>query len=194
VTNPKTQAEAEAKFKRKQGRATEASQAMSDYHAAAHATREKTTRLRKLREAKEVAETKAQKRTMKSAGASERDQRLPQRLTASESRVAGHPRKRPDKPAPRTCPAAALIEECRTRTHLHINLPIRLLNKWHICPAFPSIPSDQVRATQMIPIPCELRTNMDRVRVSNERRINPGRRLGGWEGFISVYSLGRLRS
>lgn len=49
-------AEAEAKFKRKQGRATEASQATSDYHAAARATREKTTRLRELREAKEATD------------------------------------------------------------------------------------------------------------------------------------------
>ncbi len=55
----KTQAEAEAKFKRKQGQITQAWQAMSDYHAAAHATREKTARLRKLREAKEAADAKA---------------------------------------------------------------------------------------------------------------------------------------
>jgi hypothetical protein len=31
---------------------------MADYHAAAHATREKTARLRKLREAKEAADAK----------------------------------------------------------------------------------------------------------------------------------------
>ncbi len=62
-------AEAEAKFKRKQGHATEASRAMSDYHAAAHATREKTARLRKLREAKEAADAKARTEnpTVKSA-------------------------------------------------------------------------------------------------------------------------------
>lgn len=57
--NPKTQAEAEAKFKRKQGHAREATQAMSEYEAAASATREKTARLRKLREAKEAADAKA---------------------------------------------------------------------------------------------------------------------------------------
>jgi hypothetical protein len=70
VTNPKneTQAEAETKFKRKQGQATQASQAMSDYQAAAHATRQKTARLRKLREEKEAADAKAtKKRSVKSA-------------------------------------------------------------------------------------------------------------------------------
>jgi hypothetical protein len=56
--NAKSRTEAEAKFKRKQGQATEASQAVTDYHAAAHATREKTARLRKLREAKEAADAK----------------------------------------------------------------------------------------------------------------------------------------
>jgi hypothetical protein len=68
LKNAKT-AEAEAKFKRKQGQATEASQATSDYHAAAHATREKTARLRKLREAKEAADAKAktEKSNVKSA-------------------------------------------------------------------------------------------------------------------------------
>ncbi len=68
LKNAKT-AEAEAKFKRKQSHATEASRAMSDYHAAGHATREKTARLRKLREAKEAADAKAEteKPTVKSA-------------------------------------------------------------------------------------------------------------------------------
>jgi uncharacterized protein YidB (DUF937 family) len=56
------------KFKRKQGQATQASQGMSDYHAAAHATRQKTARLRKLREEKEAADAKATKRrSVKSA-------------------------------------------------------------------------------------------------------------------------------
>jgi hypothetical protein len=53
VTNRKKQrARAE---KRKQDQSTEASRAMADYHAAARATREKTARLCKLREAKEIA-------------------------------------------------------------------------------------------------------------------------------------------
>jgi hypothetical protein len=57
--NKQTQAEAESKFKRKQGQAREATQAMADYESAAVATREKTARLRKLREAKEAADAKA---------------------------------------------------------------------------------------------------------------------------------------
>ena len=52
-------ADAESKFKRKQGQAREATQAMADYEAGQAATREKTARLRKLREAKEAADAKA---------------------------------------------------------------------------------------------------------------------------------------
>lgn len=53
------QAEAESKFKRKQGQAREATKAMADYEIAQTATREKTARLKKLREAKEAADAKA---------------------------------------------------------------------------------------------------------------------------------------
>ena len=53
------QADAESKFKRKQGQAREATQAMADYESRQAATREKTARLKKLREAKEAADAKA---------------------------------------------------------------------------------------------------------------------------------------
>ena len=49
-------AKAEASFKRKETQAREATKAMSDYEAAHVATREKTARLKKLREAKEAAD------------------------------------------------------------------------------------------------------------------------------------------
>jgi hypothetical protein len=57
----KERTEAEAKFKKTQKaqRATEGSQAMSEYVAAGHAVRAKTARLRELRLAKEAADKKA---------------------------------------------------------------------------------------------------------------------------------------
>jgi hypothetical protein len=50
---------AELKFKKKEIEAREASKAMADYHASLNAEREKTARLRALREAKEAAEAAA---------------------------------------------------------------------------------------------------------------------------------------
>jgi myo-inositol-hexaphosphate 3-phosphohydrolase len=55
-----TQSEAEAKFKRRQDQARDGMKAAVEYEAAASATREKTARLRALREAKEVADAKAE--------------------------------------------------------------------------------------------------------------------------------------
>lgn len=57
--NPIAQQEAEAKFKRKQMLARDASKAMAEYEAAQAATREKTARLKKARLAKEAAEAQA---------------------------------------------------------------------------------------------------------------------------------------
>jgi hypothetical protein len=50
---------AELKFKKKEIEAREASKAMADYRASLNAEREKTARLRALREAKEAAEAAA---------------------------------------------------------------------------------------------------------------------------------------
>ena len=54
----RTQAEAQLKKTQKAQRATEGSQAMSEYVAAGHAVRAKTARLRELRLAKEAADKK----------------------------------------------------------------------------------------------------------------------------------------
>jgi hypothetical protein len=56
----RTQAEAQFKRTQKAQRATEESQAMSEYVAAGHAVRAKTARLRELRLAKEAADKKAE--------------------------------------------------------------------------------------------------------------------------------------
>jgi hypothetical protein len=53
------QARAEASFKRKEQQAREGRQAMAEYEAAGKAMREKTARLRKLREEKEAADRAA---------------------------------------------------------------------------------------------------------------------------------------
>lgn len=53
------QALAEAKFKRKEVQARDANKAVAEYEAAAVATREKTTRLKELRLAKEDADRAA---------------------------------------------------------------------------------------------------------------------------------------
>ena len=54
----RTKAEAQFKQTQKAQRATEGSQAMSEYVAAGHAVRAKTARLRELRLAKEAADKK----------------------------------------------------------------------------------------------------------------------------------------
>ena len=61
ANHSKARTEAEAKLKKTQKaqRATEGSQAMSEYVAAGHAVRAKTARLRELRLAKEAADKKA---------------------------------------------------------------------------------------------------------------------------------------
>ena len=61
ANHSKARTEAEAKLKKTQKaqRATEGSQAMSEYVAAGHAVRAKTARLRELRPAKEAADKKA---------------------------------------------------------------------------------------------------------------------------------------
>jgi hypothetical protein len=53
-------AEAELKFKRREDRARDGVKAAGEYEAAAVATREKTTRLKALREAKEAADAAAE--------------------------------------------------------------------------------------------------------------------------------------
>ena len=55
-THKPAKAEAEAKFKRRQDQARDGMKAAAEYEAAAVATREKTARLRALREAKETAD------------------------------------------------------------------------------------------------------------------------------------------
>ena len=57
---------AELKFRKKEIEAREASKAMADYHAGLIAQREKTARLRALREAKQAAEAAA--RAAKASG------------------------------------------------------------------------------------------------------------------------------
>ena len=59
-TPTKTTQEAEAKFKRRQDQARDGMKAAAEYEASAIATREKTARLRALREAKETADAKAE--------------------------------------------------------------------------------------------------------------------------------------
>ena len=59
-TPTKTTQEAEAKFKMRQDQARDGMKAAAEYEAAASATREKTARLRALREAKEAADAKAE--------------------------------------------------------------------------------------------------------------------------------------
>ena len=54
-----TQAQAEAKFKRKEVQTRDANKAVAEYEAASIAMREKTTRLKKLRLAKEDADRTA---------------------------------------------------------------------------------------------------------------------------------------
>jgi hypothetical protein len=53
---------AEAKFKRKEVQARDASKAMAEYEAAQVATRQKTARLKELREAKEAADRETAER------------------------------------------------------------------------------------------------------------------------------------
>ena len=55
------QARAEASFKRKEERVREGKVAMAEYEASTRATRDKTTRLRELRLAKEAADLEAAK-------------------------------------------------------------------------------------------------------------------------------------
>jgi hypothetical protein len=57
--NTKDMERAQAAFHKKEIRAREGVSATADYKAAAHAEREKTARLRKLREAKEAADRAA---------------------------------------------------------------------------------------------------------------------------------------
>jgi hypothetical protein len=59
MQSKEAQARAEAAFKRKELQAREASKAMAEYQAARVAEREKTARLRLLREAKEAADAAA---------------------------------------------------------------------------------------------------------------------------------------
>jgi hypothetical protein len=60
ATNPKeAQDRAEASFKKKEHQAREASKAMAEYEAAGRAQRDKTARLKLLREAKEAADAEA---------------------------------------------------------------------------------------------------------------------------------------
>lgn len=59
TNNKETQARAEASFKRKEQQARDGKLATAEYEAASTATREKTARLRKLREAKEAADLAA---------------------------------------------------------------------------------------------------------------------------------------
>jgi hypothetical protein len=56
--------QAEARFKRKESQARDATAAMAEYEAAQVATRKKTERLRALRLAKEAEEAKATKATV----------------------------------------------------------------------------------------------------------------------------------
>jgi hypothetical protein len=57
--NSRTQAEAEAKFKRRQDQERDGRRATAEYEAAAVTMREKTARLRALRLAKQAADAKA---------------------------------------------------------------------------------------------------------------------------------------
>jgi uncharacterized protein YaiL (DUF2058 family) len=57
--NTKDMERAQAAFHKKEIQAREGASATADYKAAAHAEREKTARLRKLREAKEAADRAA---------------------------------------------------------------------------------------------------------------------------------------
>jgi hypothetical protein len=59
MQSKEAQARAEAAFKRKELQAREASKAMAEYQAAGLAEREKTARLRLLREAKQAADAAA---------------------------------------------------------------------------------------------------------------------------------------
>jgi hypothetical protein len=60
ATNPKeAQDRAEASFKKKEHQAREASKAMAEYEAAGRAQRDKTARLKLLREAKQAADAEA---------------------------------------------------------------------------------------------------------------------------------------
>jgi hypothetical protein len=61
ATNSKdAQARAEASFKKKEIQLREGAKAMAEYQAAGRAEREKTARLKLLREAKQAAEAKAE--------------------------------------------------------------------------------------------------------------------------------------
>ena len=78
ATTPSKEARerAEQKFKKKEVEARDASKAMADYQASLVAQREKTARLRALREAKEAAEAAARAtKTPASGGAVETRER-----------------------------------------------------------------------------------------------------------------------
>jgi hypothetical protein len=79
------QERAEAKFRKKEIEAREASKAMAEYQANLVAQREKTARLRALREAKEAAEAAArtgQPTPSSSAGSREKSAAAPRKTTA----------------------------------------------------------------------------------------------------------------
>ena len=78
------QERAEAKFKKKEIEAREASKAMAEYQAGLVAQREKTARLRALRQAKEAADATARTGRARagSAGGTDKGVAAPRKITA----------------------------------------------------------------------------------------------------------------
>ena len=90
------QERADSNFKKKEIQAREASKAMAEYEAARSAEREKTARLKLLREAKEAAEAAA-KAEGKAAGVAQAKEAAEAKATKAAAKLASTPAKKPAK-------------------------------------------------------------------------------------------------
>jgi hypothetical protein len=90
------QERADSNFKKKEIQAREASKAMAEYEAARTAEREKTARLKLLREAKEAADAAA-KLTAKAAGVALAKEAADAKATKAAAKKALEPAKKPVK-------------------------------------------------------------------------------------------------
>ena len=90
------QERADSNFKKKEIQAREASKAMAEYEAARNAEREKTARLKLLREAKEAADAAA-KAQAKAAGVAQVKEAAEARASKAAAKLALKPVKKPAK-------------------------------------------------------------------------------------------------
>jgi colicin import membrane protein len=100
------QERADSNFKKKEIQAREASKAMAEYEAARSAEREKTARLKLLREAKEAADAVA-KAQAKAAGVAQVKEAAEAKASKAAAKLALGAAKKPAKPAKKRARAMA---------------------------------------------------------------------------------------